>query len=326
MTIGLISSFLRAGHSLTVASVIVPFLLGQPAVAAESGRLAELRAQALSLVNAARKQHGLNPLQSTEILNSAAQAHAEDMLRRNYYSHTSPEGETISDRYRDRGGSRWKKVAENIARCTGCPAVPSASRVAELQQGWMNSPGHRQNILANGLESFGFGIIGESGREFAVQTFAGPGVPVALQPDEEAAELSPPEQVDVAARMINRERRREGLAPVKASGALNAVAQRLVPKGESEERIMKQPDRLYDLLPEDSETQWKKIEVVAGGCGGCGAKPTAADIRYFVDQWLQDPQNGGTLLSSDATQIGFAMFANGEGRKIGIAVTGDTSE
>lgn len=164
------------------------------------------------------------------------------------------------------------------------------------------------------------------GRQFAVQTFAGPGVPLALQADEEAAELSPPEQVEVAAQMINRERRREGLVPVKASGALNRVAQRLLPKGESGERIMKQPDSLYDLLPADSETRWKKIEVVAGGCGGCGAKPTAADIRYFVDQWLQDPQNGGTLLSSEATQIGFAMFADGEGRKIGIAVTGDTSE
>lgn len=324
MTFGLIYSFLRTGPSLTVASVMILVLLGQPVVAAETGRLEELRAEALSLVNTARKQHGLNPLQSTEILNSAAQAHAEDMLRRNYYSHTSPEGETISDRYRDRGGSRWKKVAENIARCTGCPAVPSASRVADLQEGWMNSPGHRQNILAKGLESFGFGIIGESGRQFAVQTFAGPGVPLALQPDEEASELSPPEQVDVVARTINKERRREGLVPVKASDALNTVAQRLLPKGESGERIMKQPDSLYDLLPANSETQWKKIEVVAGGCGGCGAKPTAADIRYFVDQWLQDPQNGATLLSSEATQIGFAMFANGEGRKIGIAVTGDS--
>ncbi|PND18096.1 hypothetical protein CN934_29680 [Ensifer sp. MMN_5] len=323
MTFGLIYSFLRTGPNRIVASVIILVLLGQP-VAAESGRLGELRAQALSLVNAARKQHGLNPLQSTEILNSAAQAHAQDMLQRNYYSHTSPEGETISDRYRDRGGSRWKKVAENIARCIGCPAVPSASRVADLQDGWMNSPSHRQNILAKGLESFGFGIIGESDRQFAVQTFAGPGVPLALQPDEEAAELSLPEQVDVAARIINRERGRKGLVPVKASGVLNSVAQRLLPKGESDERIMKQPDSLYDLLPEDSKTQWKKIAVVAGGCGGCGAKPTAADIRYFVDQWLQDPQNGGTLLSSEATRIGFAMFASGEGRKIGIAVTGDS--
>lgn len=35
------------------------------------------------------------------------------------------------------------------------------------------------------------------GRQFAVQTFSGPGVPLALQPDEEAAELPPPEQVEL---------------------------------------------------------------------------------------------------------------------------------
>lgn len=308
------------------AGILFLLSFGPPALAAETGELGELRARALSLVNDARKRRGLNPLQATERLNSAAQAHAEDMLERSYYSHTSPEGETVSNRYRDRGGSRWKKVAENIARCAGCPTVPTSERVSDFQEGWMNSPGHRQNILAEGLESFGFGIIGENGKQFAVQTFAGPGVPLALRPNEEPVELSPSKQVSAAAHIISTERKREGLAPLKTSEALNTVAQLLLPKDEFGEMIMERPDDLFDLLPAGSVTDWSTIEVVAGECGGCGVQPTRADIRYFIDQWLKHPQNRGTLFGSGATHIGFSMLSNGEGRKIMIAVAGYRSE
>ncbi len=58
----------------------------------------------------------------------------------------------------------------------------------------------------------------------------------------------------------------------------------------------------------------------------CGAKPTAADIRYFLISGSRTRRTGGHFLALKRQQIGFAMFANGEGRKIGIAVTGDTSE
>lgn len=301
----------NSGLGLAVAGILFLLSFG-PALAAETGELTDLRAQALSLVNDARKRHGLNSLQATETLNSAAQAHAADMLKRNYYSHTSPEGETVSDRYRDRGGSRWKKVAENIARCAGCPTVPTAERVSEFQEGWMNSPGHRQNILAAGLESFGFGIIGENGRQFAVQTFAGPGVPLALRPNEKPVELSPSEQVSAAADILSTERKREGLAPLETSEALNTVAQRLLPKDKFGEMIMKRPDDLFDLLPAGSEADWSTIEVMAGACGGCGVQPTRADIRYFIDQWLKDPRNRGTLFGSGVTHIGFSMLSTGE--------------
>ncbi|MCA1489320.1 CAP domain-containing protein [Ensifer sp. NBAIM29] len=323
---GWITSSIARRLGFVVAAILLPLCFGAAARVGDTGDLASLRAEALALVNEARSRHGLDPLHLTETLNSAAQAHAEDMLARNYYSHTAPEGEEVGDRYRQRGGSRWEKVAENIARCTGCPSVPTTEGVSEFHEGWMNSPGHRRNILATGLEGFGFGIIGESGRQFAVQTFAGPGMPLALKSDEEPVALSAKEQIAAAARLINAEREREGRAGLKTSEALNALAQRLLPKDLSDDRVMERPDGFFELLPSGSAREWRTITVAAGGCGGCGTQPTGADIRYFVDQWLENFKNRAALLGSEPTHLGFAMLATGEGRKVAIAVAGKRQE
>ncbi|MEY9773681.1 CAP domain-containing protein [Sinorhizobium fredii] len=90
------ASALNSGHGLIVAGILLLLSFCPSALAAETGELNQLRAQALSLVNDARKRHGLNPLRATERLNSAAQSHAGDMLERKYYSHRSPEGERLS--------------------------------------------------------------------------------------------------------------------------------------------------------------------------------------------------------------------------------------
>lgn len=74
---------------------------------------------ALELLHQDRRERTLPPLQLDAILNEAAQKHAEDMLRRGYYSHRSLEGETGMDRYRAAGGGTSQVVAENIARCEG---------------------------------------------------------------------------------------------------------------------------------------------------------------------------------------------------------------
>jgi uncharacterized protein YkwD len=91
------------------------------------------------------------------------------MLKRGYFDHVSPEGTTGQDRL----GGDWRLVAENIAMCTGCSA--DAARVEEFHAGWMESAGHRANILAEGITAFGFGLAVEADTIYAVQTFAGPG-------------------------------------------------------------------------------------------------------------------------------------------------------
>lgn len=316
--------FLRVPVSALLAFRLVGLLMLvtiSSAIAAETGDLERLRSEALELVNEDRAEYGLEPLELTESLNEAAQNHAEDMLERDYYAHVSPEGEAVQDRYIDAGGSRWRLVAGNIARCTGCPSPPTIERVRNLQQGWMNSPGHRANILREGLDSFGYGIIvGEDQRLYAVQNFAGPGMPRGLQPDEEPIALSPEEQAEQALTAINTAREREDLPPLEPSDALDQAAMTLLPEGEGGSLTL--DGELFAALPQDERGAWSALSVLAAGCGGCGTEPTAADVRSFRDQWLDNPQNAGTLLAEQMTHLGFAMEAGGEGRKVAVVVVG----
>lgn len=292
------------------------------ASAVAAAELADLRNRALALVNQARQGQGLAQLELTGPLNQAAQKHAEDMLRRGYYSHSSPEGDTVKDRFRDEGGSRWKLVAENLARCVGCPVPATRDRVEAFQRGWMDSPGHRKNILANGLAGFGFGLAAADGKIFAVQTFAGPGEPRGLAPDEAPVALDRAGQSEAALRAVNRERERAGLGALQPSQALNTVARGLLPDNGDSDSLIDRPDDLYSLLPEGAAADWHSLAVLAAACGGCGTEPTAADIRYFAGQWSGDPEDGRTVLAAEPSHLGFAMQANGEGRKIAIAVMG----
>src|SRR5688572_14272382 len=81
--------------------------------AAPSG-LTVLRREVLELVNDERLRHGRDPLLRHSALDRAAQGHAEDMLGRRYFSHVSPEGESVRDRVRATG-YRWRVVGENLA-------------------------------------------------------------------------------------------------------------------------------------------------------------------------------------------------------------------
>ncbi|WP_135467955.1 CAP domain-containing protein [Crenalkalicoccus roseus] len=156
--------------------LLAPALLAAPARAAgvpeEAGAL---RLRALELVNEARRARGLPALRRSERLERVAQAHAEDMLRRGYFSHVSPDGEDPRSRYLAAGGDPARMVAENIARCRGCRPPLRVERVEAFHRGWMDSEGHRENILHPGATRFGFGAAVEEGGFAVVQVFAGPG-------------------------------------------------------------------------------------------------------------------------------------------------------
>lgn len=306
-----------------VLAITIPLLAAAPpAPAIETGDLGTLRQEALEAVNGARREHGLAPLQLTETLNRAAQQHATDMVENDYYAHVSPGGVTPRDRFLTHGGSQDKLTAENIARCSGCPSEPTVERVQSFHQGWMESPEHRENILTQGLAGFGFGIAAEDGEVYAVQTFAGPGAPHGLAPDEEPVVLEADALNGEALTVLNRARAREGLQPVETSGSLTQAARSLLPESVGGDRLIRQTENLYGLLPQGEARQWSGLQVVAAGCGGCGIEPTAQDVRYFVTQWLDNPQYRPQLMAGDASGIGFAMQANGEGRKAAIAVVG----
>ena len=106
--------------------------------------------EVVRLVNAERADAGCGALHVDTRLTAAAQEHSEDMDRRDYMSHHSPEGEGPGERAARHGYHAWG--AENVAK--------GQTSAAQVMDAWMNSEGHRNNILNCGLTAIG---VGESG-------------------------------------------------------------------------------------------------------------------------------------------------------------------
>jgi len=120
--------------------------------------------QMLDLVNKERVANGLNPLKVNPTLTQVARAHSADMINRNFFDHTNPDGKTPFDRIKA-AGITYKTAGENIA---------GASSVQTAHTNLMNSPGHRANILNASFTEVGIGIVngGKYGKMFT-QNFIG---------------------------------------------------------------------------------------------------------------------------------------------------------
>ena len=103
----------------------------------------------LDLTNQARARSGLTPLTYDPQLGQLAEEHSEDMLARDFFSHTSPDGVTFGDRVNQAGINAI--AAENIA-------AGSATPEAVVEQ-WLGSTGHRANILNPSLTKLGVGHV-----------------------------------------------------------------------------------------------------------------------------------------------------------------------
>lgn len=119
--------------------------------------------QHLAAVNAVRSDSGLGALTLSDPLTREAQAHACDMAKRGYFSHTSPDGGTMEDRLRRARLTGMCRGAENIAR--------GQADINAVMHSWMGSTGHRRNLLDNRLSQVGFGL---GPGNIWVQLFAGP--------------------------------------------------------------------------------------------------------------------------------------------------------
>ena len=133
----------------------------------------DLQQLALEMVNTDRSNQGLSPLAAHPILMQVAQLHAEDMLSRGYFSHTDPDGALPGYRVEIAGGS-FITVAENIFTISGPDADANAETVQQFQTGWMDSPGHRTNILSPSYTHFGYGIVASGDQVYGVQLFGQP--------------------------------------------------------------------------------------------------------------------------------------------------------
>ena len=117
----------------------------------------EFEMRVFELTNAERASHGLRALTWHEDLAAAARAHSQDLVQSGTFGHNSSDGTDFATRI-TQTGARWWMVAENVS---GGRSTPEA-----MVEGWMNSPGHRANILNPDLTHLGVGVYPSSGRAF----------------------------------------------------------------------------------------------------------------------------------------------------------------
>ncbi|MZF88891.1 CAP domain-containing protein [Streptomyces sp. SID5643] len=118
-------------------------------------------AQVLSLVNEERAKVGCSPVAANSALTGLAQSYSEDMAARGFFDHTDPDGRTPWDRAEKAGISNLG--GENIAR--------GQADAAAVMDAWMNSPGHRANILNCDFKTLGVGVEFGSGGPWWTQNF-----------------------------------------------------------------------------------------------------------------------------------------------------------
>src|SRR4051794_21137380 len=114
----------------------------------------QVNAAILCLVNGERTDNGgLPPLQSNAQLQKAAEGMCQRMVTEHFFAHETPDGKTVVDRVQPTGyipdSGDWV-VGENLAWGSGALSTPQA-----IVNGWMNSPGHKANILATDYKDVG---------------------------------------------------------------------------------------------------------------------------------------------------------------------------
>jgi uncharacterized protein YkwD len=169
---------------MLAAWLLVPSAWGQlrirsGATSKSSGILhpRELERRIFQLTNEARHKDGLPSLDWDSSLAVKAREKSDDMLKNEYFSHTSPDGKTLKDRLQEEKPASIRnisRIGENIyvgARLDYSTDIKTQARL--IVDGWMTSPGHRRNILDPQYTDLGVGVAARDKKCYATQVFAG---------------------------------------------------------------------------------------------------------------------------------------------------------
>lgn len=121
-----------------------------------------IESEVLRLVNVERSKAGLSALKMSSELSNVARKKSQDMADKNYFSHTSPTYGSPFDMMKQ-FGIKYTAAGENIAK-----GYNSAEAV---MNGWMNSPGHKANILSSKFGTLGVGYVNKNGTTYWTQMF-----------------------------------------------------------------------------------------------------------------------------------------------------------
>ena len=129
--------------------------------------LSALEQRVYELINQTRAENGLKKLFWDEEVARVARLHSTNMANFNFFSHVGIDGKRVDGRADSMGLSNWHLIGENIAYNAGFE-----NPVDRAIYGWMNSPGHRENILRENWKETGIGIaVSREGRYYITQVF-----------------------------------------------------------------------------------------------------------------------------------------------------------
>ena len=136
-----------------------------PRTKAQSPATAQMEAQVYQRINEIRQKQGLSKLRHNEKLAQVARNYSQQMAEKKFFSHTSPKGDTMVQRVKS-AGIFYIMLGENLFMCTNAPQpVPLGVK------GWMDSPGHRENILRPEYRETGIGVWRKGNSYYFTQLF-----------------------------------------------------------------------------------------------------------------------------------------------------------
>ena len=134
----------------------------------EDNFIAQVEQLIYQKVNEERAKIGISQLSYNSTMEKYARIKSKDMGDNNYFSHEDLSRKLITEKMKQDGVS-YKAWGENIAYIGG---VSDANKLAEqFMTNWMNSSGHRENILSTNFESIGIGVYKSGNRVYATQEF-----------------------------------------------------------------------------------------------------------------------------------------------------------
>lgn len=140
----------------------------KPQIESSDKYIAEIEQAIFQRVNQERTAAGLPALTYNTTMEHYARLKSQDMGDRGYFDHTNPEGKLITEQMKADGVS-YRAWGENIAYISGMS--DNAQLATKFMDNWMNSSGHRANILSSNFSSIGIGVYKIGNTYYATQEF-----------------------------------------------------------------------------------------------------------------------------------------------------------
>ncbi len=239
--------------------MLLSLLAGMPRLVRAQGESPDPADALLRLANQARTEHGLPALRRDRALDAAARKHLDVMIRENgELLHQYP-GEPDLTARAAQAGARFSTVSENLAAGGQDPA--------RLQEKWMSTPVHRDNLLSPNLDVVGIAVVSKDGSLYAVEDF-GRAVPVTRNDD--------------IAKRVAEELQTHGIAPAESNHDAQQTCGMAKGSAGSPKLVVQWDGADPTALPDALLQQLASGRYTSAGVGVCPGQQGGAFTTYHV--------------------------------------------